>query len=64
MGHLVAYHTIVEHLLTRSSEEKLAISATVLASVLDVDVLETLTDGTSGLISSKNTLASSNDGIL
>jgi len=50
--------------LTRSGKEELAVSTTVLTSVLETDVLEALANSASGLISSKDTLASSDDSAL
>jgi hypothetical protein len=49
---------------TRGGEEKLAVVTAVLTSVGDVDVLEALANGASGLISSKDTLAGSDNGVL
>ena len=45
-------------------EEELAVATTILLVVLDVDGLEALADGTSRLVSGKNTLTSSSDGAL
>lgn len=47
----------------RGGEEKLAVVTAVLTSVGDVDVLEALANGASGLISSKDTLAGSDNGV-
>lgn len=48
----------------RACEEQVAIGATVVLVVLDVDRLESATDGTGALVSSQDTLSRRHDGIL